>query len=69
MRAIPITPVDDDIVAEIYGYKITRFMIISEFTSQTLFALICQLAVLAPCHTFRFQTLSNQSSKGGDKIL
>lgn len=38
----------DDIVAEIYGYKITRFMIISGFASQTLFALICQLAVLAP---------------------
>ncbi len=38
----------DDIIAEVYGYKITRFMIISGFLSQTLFALICQLAILAP---------------------
>ena len=37
----------DDIVAEIYGYKITRFMIISGFASQTLFILICQLSVIA----------------------
>lgn len=38
----------DDIVAEIYGYKITRFMIISGFLAQTLFAIICGLTVLAP---------------------
>ncbi|MGD9152827.1 MAG: queuosine precursor transporter [Gammaproteobacteria bacterium] len=44
----PFVFILDDIVAEIYGYKITRFMIISGFLSQTLFALICQLAVIAP---------------------
>ncbi len=42
----------DDIVAEIYGYKITRFMIISGYASQTLFALICQLVVIAPHPAF-----------------
>ena len=30
----------DDIVAEIYGYKITRCMILSGFAAQTLFTLI-----------------------------
>jgi uncharacterized integral membrane protein (TIGR00697 family) len=42
----------DDIVAEIYGYKITRFMILFGFASQTLFVIICQLAVLAPHPSF-----------------
>lgn len=42
----------DDIVAEIYGYKITRFMILSGFAAQTLFALICLLAVYAPHPAF-----------------
>jgi len=44
----PFVFILDDIVAEVYGYKITRFMIISGFVAQTLFALICQLAVMAP---------------------
>ena len=47
----------DDIVAEIYGYKITRFMIISGFTAQTIFVLICQLAIIAP-HPFFFKEQS-----------
>jgi len=38
----------DDIIAEIYGYKITRTVILSGFIGQTLFALISQLAVIAP---------------------
>ncbi len=38
----------DDIVAEIYGYKITRFMIVCAFSAQTIFALICQLVIWAP---------------------
>ena len=42
----------DDIVAEIYGYKITQTMILSGFIVQTLFALICDLAVIAPHPSF-----------------
>lgn len=42
----------DDIVAEIYGYKITRFMIVTGFISQTVFSLICELIVLSPYPTF-----------------
>jgi len=42
----------DDIVAEVYGYKITRCLIISGFISQTIFAFVCQLVLLAPYPTF-----------------
>lgn len=38
----------DDIIAEIYGYKITRCVILSGFAAQTLFTLICQFIVVAP---------------------
>ncbi len=48
----PFVFILDDIVAEIYGYKITRFMIIAGFVALTLFALICELAVLAPHPAF-----------------
>jgi len=42
----------DDIVAEIYGYKITRCMILSGFAAQTLFTIICQIVILAPSPSF-----------------
>lgn len=42
----------DDIVAEIYGYKITQYMILSGFAAQTLFILICQMALMAPHPSF-----------------
>lgn len=38
----------DGIIAEIYGYKITRCVILSGFAAQTIFALICQLIILTP---------------------
>lgn len=44
----PLVFILDDIIAEIYGYKITRCVILSGFSAQTLFALICQLVVIAP---------------------
>ena len=44
----PIIFILNDIAAEIYGFKITRFIIISGFVAQTLFALICQFIILAP---------------------
>ena len=38
----------DDIIAEIYGYKITRCLILSGFGAQTLFVIICQVVIMAP---------------------
>jgi uncharacterized integral membrane protein (TIGR00697 family) len=38
----------DDIIAEIYGYKIARCVIFSGFFAQTLFVFICQLVIAAP---------------------
>ena len=44
----PIIFILDDIIAEIYGYKITQSVVLSGFAAQTFFALICQLVILAP---------------------
>lgn len=38
----------DDIIAEIYGYKVTRCVIITGFGAQTLFVIVCQLVMMAP---------------------
>lgn len=48
----PLIFILDDIIAEIYGYKITQYVILSGFGAQTLFALICQLIVVAPYPSF-----------------
>lgn len=48
----PFVFILDDIIAEIYGYKITQYVIISGFAVQTLFILICQLALLMPHPSF-----------------
>jgi len=37
-----------DIIAEIYGYRITQSVILTGFIAQTLFVVICQLVLLAP---------------------
>src|SRR3990167_8399030 len=42
----------DDIIAEIYGYKITRFIIITGFICQTGFALLSGLVTALPHPTF-----------------
>ena len=42
----------DDIIAEIYGYKITQCVILTGFIAQTLFILICQLVIIAPHPSF-----------------
>lgn len=44
----PFVFILDDIIAEIYGYKIARCVILSGFSAQTLFAIICQCIVIAP---------------------
>lgn len=42
----------DDIIAEIYGYRITQSVILAGFAAQTLFALVCQLIIIAPAPHF-----------------
>src|SRR3989338_2321068 len=41
-----------DIIAEIFGYRVTRQMIWWGFAWQTLFAIICQLVIMAPHPSF-----------------
>ena len=48
----PFIFIMDAVIAEIYGYKITRCVILSGFVAQTLFVLICQLVVIAPYPSF-----------------
>jgi queuosine precursor transporter len=42
----------DNIIAEIYGFKITRSIIFCSIAAQTLFVLLCQLVLHAPHPTF-----------------
>lgn len=48
----PFVFILDDIIAEIYGYKITRFVIITGFIAQTVFVVICQIVLLTPHPSF-----------------
>ena len=48
----PFVFILDDIIAEIYGYKITQWVTIAGFSAQTLFVIICQFIVLAPYPSF-----------------
>lgn len=48
----PFVFILDDIIAEIYGYKMARCVIFCGFAAQTLFVVICQLVVLAPSPSF-----------------
>lgn len=44
----PLLFILDDIITEIYGYKVARAVILIGFLAQTFFVLICQLALRAP---------------------
>lgn len=44
----PFIFVLDNIVAEIYGYRVAQFMIISAFIVLTIFVIICQSIIFAP---------------------
>lgn len=48
----PFVFVLDDIIAEIYGYKIARSLILTGFIAQTLFVVICLLAINSPYPSF-----------------
>lgn len=48
----------DDIIAEVYGYRIAQCVILSGFLAQALFTCICQLVVIAPHPSFfKYQTI------------
>ncbi len=57
----PITFILGDIIAEIYEYEIARYVIISGYICQTLFAIICKLVIHSPTPTFfkNYQTYIN----------
>lgn len=42
----------DDIITEIYGYKVTRAIIFTGFIAQTFFIIICQIVLLTPSPLF-----------------
>ncbi|HLB41922.1 MAG TPA: queuosine precursor transporter [Gammaproteobacteria bacterium] len=48
----PFVFILDDIIAEIYGYKMARNVILSGFAAQTVFVLICYLVVTSPYPSF-----------------
>ena len=48
----PFVFILDDVIAEIYGYKITQSVILTGFIAQTFFVFICQLALQTPYPTF-----------------
>jgi len=54
----PLVFILDDIIAEIYGYKIVRSVIIYGFMAQTCFVAICQLVLIAPHPLFFNQQAS-----------
>ena len=48
----PFVFILDDIITEIYGYRITQSLILTGFIAQTFFVVICQLALLTPHPNF-----------------
>jgi uncharacterized PurR-regulated membrane protein YhhQ (DUF165 family) len=48
----PLVFILDDIIAEIYGYRITQTVIITGYIVQTIFAFICALVLAAPAPSF-----------------
>jgi uncharacterized integral membrane protein (TIGR00697 family) len=57
----PLTFILGDIIAEIYEYDIAKYVIISGYICQTLFAIICKLVIYAPAPAFlkNYQTYIN----------
>ncbi|PJE14244.1 queuosine precursor transporter [Legionella sp.] len=48
----PLVFILDDIIAEIYGYKIARFVIITGYFAQTMIVIICLIVIQAPHPSF-----------------
>jgi len=58
----------DSIISEIYGYKITRTMILFGYAAQTLFVLLCQAAIIMP-HPHFFIHNEDYSNILGSSLL
>lgn len=65
----PFIFIMDNIIAEIYGYKITRAVIISGFMGQTIFVLICQLVLKTPYPSFFQSQFSYKNILGPSLFL
>jgi uncharacterized integral membrane protein (TIGR00697 family) len=48
----PFVFILDDIIAEIYGYKVTRLVIITGFLMQLLLTIICFFVIISPSPSF-----------------
>lgn len=48
----PFVFILDDIIAEVYGYRMARNVILSGFASQTFFAIVCYMIALSPHPSF-----------------
>jgi uncharacterized integral membrane protein (TIGR00697 family) len=64
----PFVFILDDIIAEIYGYKITQALILSGFFAQTVFTVICLVVTNSPHPTF-FKGEEAYSSILGSSLL
>jgi queuosine precursor transporter len=64
----PLIFILDDIITEIYGYRVARAVIIIGFVAQTFFVLICQLALMAP-HPLFFTEQSSYAYVLGLSLL
>jgi queuosine precursor transporter len=64
----PFVFIMDDIIAEIYGYKVAQCVILAGYTSQILFTLICQIVVVAPYPDFFKQNGVYSAILGSDLL-
>lgn len=48
----PLIFIFDDIITEIYGYKIARSVILTGFIAQSFFVIVCQLVLMTPSPSF-----------------
>ena len=64
----PFVFILDDIIAEIYGYKIARCTILTGYASQTIFVIICQLVLMSPSPSHFKYAVSYTQILGGSLL-
>lgn len=64
----PLVFLIDNIIAEIYGFKITRSIIFFSLIVQTIFVILCQLVIQSPAPDFFHENNFYTKLLGGDLI-
>jgi queuosine precursor transporter len=64
----PLVFILDDIIAEIYGYRITQSVILTGYIAQTFFALVCAVVLITPSPSF-FQEQHAYATILGNSLL